>query len=239
MRILLGIPCLYGGKMCDEAIASVVNKEYVSVLLIDNGAETDVKQVIEKYAQLPNVYVIRNSYNKIVNPAWNQIMEFFLDNINYSHLVIMNSDIVMQKDWDKVLINRLAENSDEITVPKVIDDKYFSSIEVNTLVSEAQKVDSGTAGIFITLNRKQVGIVYPIPEEIKCWYGDNWIYESLRALGYETVIPNNLLCYHAHSQTVQLVKGISEIIEEDKRQWANKVEPMMLELIKKHKQKDV
>ncbi len=235
MNILIGIPCLYGGKMCDEAIASVVHKEFVSVLLIDNGAEDEVMNVILKYCSLPNVYIISNPKNIYVNPVWNQIMDFFLKRTEFSHLVIMNSDLVMHKLWDKVLINRLAENPYEITVPKVIDDKYFSSFEINTLVSDAQKVDSGTAGIFITLHRSQVEIVYPIPPEIIIWFGDNWCYEILRNLGYETVIPDNLLCYHAHSQTVQRVKGISEMIEEDKRQWVNIVEPKMREVIAKHK----
>ncbi len=236
MHILVAIPLLYNGEMCEEAINSVVHKEHVSVLLIDNGSENDVKKVINKFSVLPNVHIIRNEKNLFVNPAWNQSMDFFLRNLQFTHIAIMNSDLVMHNLWDWVLLNRLLENPDEISIPRMIDDKYFGGMEnTNSDVCNATEVHSGTAGVFILMNRKHVGIVNPIPSEILCWFGDNYLYSILRELGYKTVIPDNFLCYHAHSQTIQRVKGISEIIEEDKRQWANVVEPKMNELIARYK----
>ncbi len=235
MKILVSIPCLFNGAMCNEAIASVAEKEFVSVLLIDNGSDEDVKEVINKWSKLPNVYVINNPQNVYVNKAWGQAVDFFVNNIEYSHLIIMNSDLVMHSKWDRVLINRLAENINEITIPKVIDDKFFNGNDIDMSVSESEKVYSGTAGIFIVLSRKLVELINPIPTECLVWFGDQYIYTVLRSLGYETVIPNNLLCYHAHSQTVSRVPGISEIIERDKIAWNEIVEPRMLDLIEKLK----
>ena len=61
-----------------------------------------------------------------------------------------------------------------------------------------------------------IELIYPIPETLKVWFVDNWIFDGLRKLGYKTLVLKNLLTYHSWSQTVSKVKGISEIIEQDK-----------------------
>lgn len=49
MRYLIGIPCLYGEGHTREAIDSVVNNPNVDLLLIDNGAEKPVHDLINYY----------------------------------------------------------------------------------------------------------------------------------------------------------------------------------------------
>lgn len=212
--ILTGIPCLFGAVHTKASIDSVINES--DVLLIDNGAEQAVKDVISKY----NCHKIHNKENIFVNPAWNQIISFFLNN-DYDTLVIMNSDIIMEKGWSGVL-NKV--ETDIIAVPNLGS------------ASEDVEVHSGTPGVFIHLNRKQAEIIYPITDCIKVWFGDNWIYQILRTLGYKTIVYHELKAnhYHSGSQNVSRVKGISEIIEEDKRQWAERGIPEMNEVIKKN-----
>lgn len=228
-KILIGIPVLTGADHCKEAIGSVIYKEGVSILLIDNGAEQDVKDLIYNKYQLEYGVIISNEVNKYVNFAWNQIIAYGLLN-NYDRIIIMNSDLVMQKDWDIVCRNRWAVNPDEMLLP-VIDEWG----DIITAVAPAKKVDIGTPGIFITLTRKQAEMVYPIPSEIKVWFGDNWIFYILRAAGYETLIPENLYAKHYWSSTVSKVVGISDIIEQDKEQWEVVVEKYLLPLIAKIK----
>lgn len=215
MKILVGIPCLFGSVHTKESIDSVINE--AEVLLIDNRAEQSVKDVISSY----NCHKIHNKENIYVNPAWNQIIEFFLKNDYYDSLVIMNSDIIMENGWSDVL--KKAE-TDIIAIPNLGD------------ATEDVEVYSGTPGVFIHLNRKQAEIIYPIPEFIKVWFGDNWIYEILRSLGYKTIIYHELKASHYHngSQNVSRVKGISEIIEEDKRQWELNGIPEMNKVIQKY-----
>lgn len=202
MKILVGIPCLFGAAHTKESIDSVINE--AAVLLIDNGAEKSVKDVISKY----NCHKIHNKDNLFVNPAWNQIISFFL-NSDYDSLVIMNSDLIMNKGWSDVL---KSVEEDIIAVPNM------------GAAAQDSEVYSGTPGVFIHLNKTQARIIYPITSCIKVWYGDNWVYEILRSLGYKTVVYHKLIAthYHSGSQNVSRVKGISEIIEEDKRQWVGK-----------------
>ena len=227
MRILVGIPCLYHHDLCKRAIDSVYGKPNVDILLVDNGAEKTVSELIQSYDCLK----IINEQNIFVNPAWNPIIATFLSG-GWDYLAIMNSDLILQSQWSEVCFNRWNVSPDEILIPQMLDAvprKVYTNFQPSELVTE------GTAGVFITLNRKQAEIIYPIPEEIKVWFGDNWIYSILRALGYVTVIPPNLFSYHAWSSTVSKVPGISEIIESDKVAWAEVVEPRMIERITKFK----
>lgn len=222
MRYLIGIPCLYGAEHTKEAIESVVNKENVSLLLIDNGAEESVKKVINSYKNRENVFTIHFNKNIYVNPAWNKILHFFIVNKEYDYLCIMNSDIIMHKQWKEVLdyLYKVV-NDNDVLIPTQLNDKAFINKDIPIQPSNFQGVFSGTAGVCILLSRKQSEIVYPIPRYVKIWWGDYWIYTILRNLGCNTFVVDNLLAYHCGggSQNVQKVEGISELIEEDKVQW--------------------
>jgi hypothetical protein len=215
MRYLVGIPCLYGAEHCKEAIESVVHEPNVDVLLIDNGAEQRVKELFTRYQAKKNVTIIRNEVNIYVNPAWNQIISHFLKS-NYDYLLIMNSDLILQKDWNKVLDYYFSEYPNIIPIPTIGNDSKMGEVSLNFDYIE---VSGGTPGVLIILNKKHAELIYPIPETLKVWFGDNWIYEGLRKLGYKTLVLKNLLSYHSWSYTVSRVKGISEIIEQDKIEW--------------------
>jgi hypothetical protein len=217
MRYLVGIPMLYGADHCREAIESVVHKENVDVLLIDNGAEQRVKDVIYGYEDLENVTIIQNRENIYVNPAWNQIIDHFLKN-DYDYLLIMNSDLILHKDWKNVLDKYLTLYWDRIPVPEITSDRNKLHKDIS-LDSNSHEVFEGTPGVLIILNRFHAKNIYPIPETIKVWFGDNWIYEGLRKICKQTMVLDNLIAYHSGSQTVSRVKGISELIEQDKIEW--------------------
>jgi len=230
-KILVAIPVVINPQLFRAAITSVlVNRRgNVDLLIIDNNSDILVKQIIYEIQQdYLGVIVITNAENIFVNPAWNQMMQFFLKRKQYDYLCIMNSDLVLQNNWYELLNNRWQHNENEIIIPNVCDE---ISLNLSTEIQDAKEVNSGTAGIFITLNREQCNIVYPIPNEIKVWFGDEWIYTILRNLGYKTVIPNNFIARHEWSSTVSKLEGIHSIIEQDKVQWATLVSFDMLRLI--------
>ena len=236
MRTLVGIPCLYGAAHTEEAIKSIVNHPYVDLLLIDNGAEQSVKDVLMKYAiEKDNVLIIHNPENVYVNPAWNQIMKTFLEKDEWDTCVIMNSDLIMNKKWKEVIDYQITKYKNRVCLPTITDDKkseyFYVDVDMNGTV-----VPGGVPGVFIVLTKEQVKAVYPIPEDIKVWFGDNWIYDILRGMGFETTVMSNLLCYHYWSQNVSKVVGISKLIEEDKLQWEKSVSlqlPVHIERLKK------
>lgn len=213
MKYLVGIPVLYGVGHTIDAIESA-QSESSDVLVIDNNSENLIKDYIYSH---DNLMVITNDKNEFVNPAWNQIMEYFLRNKEYDVLCIMNSDLILPPKWDKAL-DLFYDLSRGIPVGVCIDDKrnikecHLTSVNISL-------VEGGIAGIFICLTREQCEAVYPIPHYIKIWFGDNFCYEVLRLLDYKTYIYENLELYHSVSQNVSRVEGISAMIEVDKEMW--------------------
>lgn len=245
MKILVGVPVITGYKHTMDCINSVLNQENVELMIIDNNATEDIKELFKEYSTLTNVQIKVNAQNIYVNPAWNQIMYAFLNEERYSDcdiLVIMNSDLTMQNNWSEVLRNCYKQNKYASYLPVLLNDcvKLERIKEVDTSIEEHKVVSEGTAGVFITLSREQCKLVYDIPELIKVWYGDNWIYGILRGNGNKTVIVSNLYAFHGLSQTVSRVNGIDDIIAVDRYNWNNHVEPYMNELINKHNElKDI
>lgn len=218
MKYLVGIPCLYGVGHTKEAIESVINKEDVNVLLIDNGAEYEVKEQLRIYSYLKQAEVIHNPENIYVNPAWNQIIKTFLES-DSGYLMIMNSDLILHDKWKEVMDNHFNHNSEVIPIPVISSDKNVLKQQINGTVKYQWLETHSPAGVLIILNKVQARLIYPIPETLKVWFGDNWIYNILRGYGYKIWINENLITYHSCSQNVSKVKGISEIIEQDKIEW--------------------
>ncbi len=238
MKILVGIPVLSGYKHTMEAINSILNQQNVELLIIDNNATPDLKELFKNYAHYANFNVKVNDQNIYVNPAWNQIMYAFLNNDEYKGcdlLVIMNSDLTMQNNWSDVLRQCYQSNPTGCYMPIVVNDcvKLERMKEVNINTQNCEVIKEGAPGIFITLTKEQCRLVYDIPETMKVWYGDNWIYGILRGIGHQTVIPDNLFAFHGLSQTVSKVEGIDDIIAKDRYEWNTNVEPYMNLLIER------
>lgn len=201
MKILVGIPVLYNGTTCLKAFESVVGE--ADLLIIDNGADLDVKAAIRTvWHQYSNVKVIQNKNNEYVNPAWNQIINHFLGS-DYDQLIIMNSDLILLQGWSKYIIDGI------------------SAVPCEYERHSDEEVTAGTPGVMINLNRDMAKLVYPIPDTIKIWFGDQWIYEKIRKEGYKTIVKAGLRAIHWHngSQTCQKLPEFQEIIEKDKLAW--------------------
>lgn len=204
LKILVGIPVLYNDTTCLKAFRSVI--EEADVLIIDNGAEDDVKQAIRIFKDELHghgIFVIENEANKYVNPAWNQILKYFLDSEYYDQLIIMNSDLIMHKGWSQTLVNGI------------------SCVSTGGEHKQDEEVFAGTPGIAIHLNKEMAKLVYPLPKSIKIWFGDQFIYEKIRKAGYKTIIRANWMVHHWHngSQTCQKLPEFQEIIAQDKLAW--------------------
>ncbi len=226
MKILIGIPCLFGPGHTKLAIDSVVNHPDVYLLLIDNGAEQSVKDLLEQYEGRQNVSVIHNQHNVYVNPAWNQIMNYFISWNKWDLCIIMNSDLVMHHRWHEQIVDHYNNTPEVIPLPNASHD--LAVLKTIMVHHRLEPVPGGIPGVFISLTKDQVKKVYPIPRELVVWYGDNWIYDIMRGIGHQTAIVHSLLCYHAGSQNVQRVAGIEKIIEQDRQNWDGAISRQVL-----------
>lgn len=214
MKILVGCPCVVDGGQLRRLIQGIIYKSDVSLIVVDNsvGIDKSVSAVLLEYSD--RVYVIQNPENEFVNPSWSKIMKYFLDHGEYDYLILVNSDLTLQRDWDFVCKKRWLLYPDEILIPTVAEPR-----EVDVEVLEVQEVFESTAGIFITMNRKQCELAYPLPGECLVWFGDEYYYTIMRAIGYKTVVVPNLLVEHEESSSIRQVNGVQDIIAQDKINW--------------------
>lgn len=237
MKILVCIPVIYNGAIFEECLKQLIDREDVDIFIYDNASHADVKDVIRKYEQKPEIFIRYNEVNNYVNKAWNTFIKYFLNVSDADYLCILNSDLTLQEDWDEILRNRWEVNPDEIIMPVITDDKIRMYKTTHTSIHPAKEVYSGTPGVFITLNKKQAELVYPLPyEECKLWFGDNWIFDLCRAAGYKTIIPENLMAYHHWSTSVQQLPERDVIIKQDKDNWEKFVQTKLQEKINSLKQ---
>jgi hypothetical protein len=202
-KVMVGVPVIY----CDECVRDCLAtlNQFDHVFIVDNCATAGIKAMIEPYDK------VVNPQNVYVNPAWNQIMYRFLHS-EFDVLVILNSDMVLRgdvadqiraKDWDELLV---------VPLPNMVNDFVYG-------VGANLSVTDGVPGTMIVLTRKMVEQVYPIPQDILLWFGDNWIYDRLRKRGYTTTIYHGLQGKHGGSRSIVALPEAHEIIEKDKLAW--------------------
>lgn len=205
MRIITIIPVLHDAvwtKLCLDKIKS-------DIIIIDNGADEHVKAVIEEYPK------IINKENIFVNPAWNQALCYFMAS-NYDLMALICSDVVMMDGWEDFVLRFF---DGQLMIPTVING-IPEKMEDLLIMDDTNAEVNEAAGLFFVFNKKMARIVYPIPETIKIWFGDNWIIKRLKAKGCEVRQYKNLYCMHGNSRSLapMFEEGI-KIIEQDKIEW--------------------
>lgn len=220
MTTLVAIPCVTGPGHVRPCVTAFHAE--ADVCLIDNGAELAVQGILRFFGG-PHIENPRNVY---VNAAWNQAIRYFLDQ-RYETLVIANSDLIMGRDWKRTLEIAMADPRVSPTVRTAQPPECFACDPRAAM----RKPVEHAMGIFIVLRRQWAEWVYPIPDCVKIWFGDEWIYSILRARGIETVVPGGLVGFHTHSRTIAAVPEAAELIEQDKIAWELRGRQLLAERI--------
>ena len=99
MKILTAIPVIY----CNDCIKLTVEHlekqtKKSDIFFIDNGSSPDIKETIKNYPK------IVNEKNIYVNPAWNQILKYFIES-DYDMVILLNCYLFIKSD----VIEKLCE----------------------------------------------------------------------------------------------------------------------------------
>ena len=119
-KILIGIPVLDNIEITRACLQHLYkNTETgkldlnISVLIIDNGSQNNIEDIFRQEFKDPKfaTYFLRNSENRGVAPAWNQILKFApekdLESFYYDYYVISNNDAFFGIDWLQPLIESM------------------------------------------------------------------------------------------------------------------------------------
>lgn len=198
--ILVGVPCYRDGAMVSRCLDSLPAPG-VQILIVDNGADPDVKSILDGRG-----IVIRNEVNRYVNPAWNQMMQWFINTEHFELLVLANSDLVMTAGWaDTLRDHRATRPHDQLVFGKI--------------------GQSPSMGAFFAMTRAVVSAVHPIPEDLLIYGGDDFIFEMSRRLGFSDGVAESLTMSHEVSGTIRKSPEVWEIGARDNARWHHHVLP--------------
>jgi glycosyltransferase involved in cell wall biosynthesis len=205
-NILVGIPCYKDGLMVGHCLRSLIEPK-VQLLIVDNGAPIDVKQAIEGRG-----IVIRNDVNRYVNPAWNQMMRYFLNRPGkYDMLVLANSDLVLDPGWSSTLRTHLANDPREQLIFGLDAPRHRTS-----------------AGSFFAMTARAVAVSYPIPDDLLIMGGDDFIFHVCRQVGCAEPTLQSLTMTHVERGTYDKSPEVWEIARQDTERWHRTVLPNLV-----------
>ena len=200
------------------------------ILIFDNGSTPSYEQQIKKY----NVSYYRENKNIYVNPAWNKIFDL----VKTKYLTLLNNDcyilsnnyfnnIIKHMDkYDIALSSCKTINKKSFNINKLFYYKYYYNCFSRSKLKYASR--ARRQGWLMTLNLdayKQMN--YKIPDYLKVWFGDDWIWSQIANNNKKYAIYKNRYALHIRNQTVQ-DEEIKKVINLDKNMmnkkgiWVNK-----------------
>jgi len=200
-----------------------------NILLFDNGSDPSFETNAQQFA----IRYQRETKNIFVNPAWNIIIN--QETCNY--LTLLNNDcFILSPNYFQDVLNNMNQNNIGITSCKTkniakfprslkTDKFFFYNKEKSKLnfISKARR-----QGWLMTLDLyKFKQMDYYIPDYLKLWYGDDWIWSQFINKGTQYGVYNNRYAIHLKSSSV-LSEKMQLIIESDNNnlekfgQWQKK-----------------
>lgn len=163
------------------------------IIIINNGSDAIQKtqnpwDMINTHGLLDNlvsedqscpIRVIHWEENKWVNPAWNYGAKI----AEGDYIAIINSDIEVSKDWDKYLVAALEMPLRKFTISCPFETNPYEKTPYSLDSFFRKHVPHMIKGPCFMFRRKDVDALFPIPEQIKHWCGDNWLADKANALG--------------------------------------------------------
>lgn len=232
MKVLVVFP-LFSDALPAELSYDSFNIPDVDIYCINDNAKPEILDLIER-RDLP--IRITNKKDGFATGCWNQTVEYFLDHKEYDCLRVGFTDVVMQEGWKEILEKNWDEN--EAILANFTDSlRTLQTVPRDVVVGKKSVKTEGTPADCVFLSRKLVEIAFPVPEKIKLWYNDEYIFTILRSLGYQTVVLENLYAYHYGSiiLTGTYGKESSDRIAIDQKNWQRGVRDDMIKRIEKLK----
>ena len=205
-----------------------------NILLFDNGSNPSY----ENNAQKLEIHYQRKSENIFVNPAWNII--FHQEDCEY--LTLLNNDcFILSPNYFTDVIEYMKNNDIGISSCKTKNimklnktlktDNFFLFHRENTKLNFIGK--ARRQGWCMTLNlKKYKQMNYHIPDYLKLWYGDDWIWGQFIRNNIKYGVFNNRYAIHMKSLTAS-TEGFRSIIEDDNEnlhkygEWYKKLSPQL------------
>lgn len=182
-----------------DIVSSPLVGEFILIDNTDDGFEIN--------EEIPKLVHIKEHKNTFVNPAWNKGAQLS----KFNKLMFINDDIIT--DFHGII----EKVHDEIKLDVGIIGLGNGCWDYTGGEFSIQPIHDLTTGFgclfFIHKNAYKL-----IPNELKVWYGDNWLLSKIKRQGYKIV---NWKVGGKVSETVSK-REFNSVIQNDVRLWENK-----------------
>jgi hypothetical protein len=163
------IPTIWKGENLNELLINFYNSEFIEEVILINNAK-DKTPNFERHEKL--VYV-EPSQNIFVNPSWNMGVRLAKSN----NIIIANDDILFDVNHLIICLIDINNNHaklEDLGFMGMHSDNYELEENSNTIIlrTHGMKPSKGGWGCLIIFDKKHW---IPIPEQLKIWYGDNFL----------------------------------------------------------------
>jgi hypothetical protein len=178
-------------------------KEFILIDNTNNGYEIN--------ETIPKLTHIKEKKNTFVNPAWNKGVSL----AKTDKLMIVNDDIITDfNELIDLVYNEITEDKGIIG----LGDGCWNGKNKDFKIVHIDKLSPGFGCLFFIHKKSYL----TIPEELKLWYGDNWLLEKINKTPYQII---NWPVSGVLSATVDRPE-FNELKNEDISIWSNKYKNM-------------
>ena len=206
-----------------------------NILLFDNGSEPS----FEKNSKQLDIRYHREDENCFVNPAWNIIF----DQEDCDFLTLLNNDcFILSSSYFEDILPHMEKNKFGIASCKTknisylknsnfkTNDYFYFPNEVKTLIFNNH---ARRQGWLMTMNLKiYKSLKYLVPNYLKLWYGDDWIWSQFIKNNIKTAVYKNRYAIHIKSSSISS-KEMQDIVTSDNDNlnkygdWHREISPLL------------
>ncbi|CAB4143344.1 Glyco_tranf_GTA_type domain containing protein [uncultured Caudovirales phage] len=161
------IPTIWKSEYTMELLKRYSDCQYVGeIILIDNASH------LNKNIEFQKVIHIKENENTFVNPAWNKGVSLS----NFDYITISNDDILFDVNEYYELLTQTINQAPFETLGYIgsHSDNYVIKIDKSPVLElYDNQTNKGGWGCLFSFHKQNWK---PIPEQLKIWYGDNWIH---------------------------------------------------------------
>jgi hypothetical protein len=200
------IPTIWKSEYTLELIKRYCECECVEEVLLINNRKEDTPILIQN----SKLKVYDMEENIFVNPAWN----YGVTMANTDYITISNDDILYNVDEYYELLNQI------ISQQPLENLGYIGSHSENYIISENKtpileqydnQTNKGGWGCLFTFHKQNWKT---IPEQLKIWYGDNWIHMVARP-----ILQLSGINIETKMSTSSDLEEIREVRDNDTKEW--------------------
>lgn len=189
--LVVNLNCLEHTKNLMLDLNKQIFPDFNLTIVDQNSIEVGTKEYLEK---LTHATIIHNPRNLPLNGIWNE----FVAKSNKPYIAILNNDIRIPRNFFSDMVAIFSQNKNVGAVLHPTNKKEYSVATVNELVYQILPWGRYRQGWDICMRREAWT---PIPDTLKIYCGDDFIFENMYRNGYDAAIATSSPIIHYLGQT--------------------------------------